>query len=431
MKKFTLKTLGCKTNQIESAVVEERLIERGFSSTDEISLSNYFILNSCSVTSTSDDKALSLLKSVKNKNPQIKTILTGCFAQLEAENLRNNPYIDILVGNNEKYDIAKIIENKAKVAFSDIFEQKEFKYEKLNSLKKTRATIKIQDGCNNRCAYCTIPLARGINRSNSIENIIEQVETLIKNGFKEVVLTGIHIGQWGKDFEKKQTILDLLKEIDKTDILRYRLGSLDPLELDNDLIDFLSKSEKFCPHFHISLQSACDKTLKNMNRHYTFEFVDKIISTINQKFIFPFIGSDIIVGFPGETEEDFEITRKNLIKLGLSQIHVFPYSKRKNTKAYSMPNQIPENIKKQRVKIIQDISNKKHIEFLQKNIGTINQIIIEPKPDNKTKLLKGVTSNYINVLVDVDNSLKNTVQKVKLIKFSDDNKKLIGEINNS
>lgn len=431
MKKFTIKTLGCKTNQIESAVIEEKLLSGSFILAESINNSDYFILNSCSVTSTSDDKAMSLLKSVKNQNPKIKTVLTGCFAQLEIENLKNNPYIDILVGNNEKYDIAKIIYSQEKIAFSDIFEQTEFKYEKLNTVNKTRATIKIQDGCNNRCAYCTIPLARGVNRSNPVQNIIEQINTLIKNGYKEVVLTGIHIGQWGKDFKNKQNILDLLKEIEKTDILRYRLGSLDPLELNDELINFLSESKKFCPHFHISLQAACDQTLKNMNRHYSVDFVSEIISKINNKFTLPFIGSDIIVGFPDETEEDFEETYKNLEKLGLSQIHVFPYSKRKNTKAFSMQNQISETIKKQRVKVIQELSNRKHLEFLQKNINSTSEIIIEPKPDKKTKLLKGVTPNYINVLVNADNSLKNTIQKIKLTKLSDDNKKIIGEINNS
>lgn len=431
MKKFTIKTLGCKTNQIESAVIEEKLIKNGYSIAETIELSNYYILNSCSVTATSDDKSLSLLKSVKKQYPKVKTVLTGCFAQLEAENLKNNKYVDILVGNNEKYDIPNILKSNEKLFFSNIFEQKEFKYEKLNSLNKTRATIKIQDGCNNRCAYCTIPLARGINRSNPIKNIIEQIKTLTANGYNEIVLTGIHIGQWGKDFTEKQSLIELLKEIEKTNILRYRLGSLDPLELNDELIDFLAKSEKFCPHFHISLQSACDKTLKNMNRHYSINYAKEIVNKINDKFTLPFIGSDIIVGFPGESEEDFEETHKNLESLGLSQIHVFPYSKRKNTKAYSMPEQVLENTKNQRVKIIQTISNKKHLSFLQKNIETFNKIIIEPKPDKKTKLLKGVTPNYINVLVDADSSFKNTIQEIKLIKISEDNKKIIGEINNS
>lgn len=431
MKKFIIRTLGCKTNQIESAIIEEKLINQGFTNSSSIDDSDYFILNSCSVTSTSDDKALGLIKSVKNQNPKIKIVLTGCFAQLESESLKVNQNIDILVGNNEKYDIPEILKSDEKVIISDIFEHKLFKYEKLTSLTKTRATIKIQDGCNNRCAYCTIPLARGANRSNSVDNVIEQINTLVENDFKEVVLTGIHVGQWGKDLKNNQNILHLLKKIETTDITRYRLGSLDPLELNDELIDFLAASNKFCPHFHISLQSATDKTLKNMNRHYSFDKVSKIISLINSKFTLPFIGSDLIVGFPDETPEDFEKTYQNLEKTQLSQIHVFPYSKRKNTKAYSMPNQIATTIKKERVKTIQTLSNQKHLDFLKRNIETSNEIIIEKNADKKTKLLKGITRNYINVLVNADSSMKNSIQNIKLTGISEDNKKLLGEINNS
>ncbi len=428
MKKFIIKTLGCKTNQIESAVIEEKLINDGYLSTTKIEETDFFILNSCSVTSSADNKALSTLRTAKKQNPKIVTVLTGCFAQLEGENLKNNPDIDILVGNQEKSDITSILKTSEKYKISDIFEHKDFRYEKLNDLKKTRATIKIQDGCNNRCSYCTIPLARGVNRSNSVKNIVEQVNVLKQNGFEEVVFTGIHIGQWGYDFQDKKSLLTLLKEVEKTDITRYRLGSLNPIELDDELIEFLSQSKKFCQHFHISLQSACDKTLKNMNRPYSFEFAQQLINKLNQKFTLPFIGSDVIVGFPGESEEDFLNTYENLKNTNLSQIHVFPYSKRKNTKAFDMPDQVSSETKKERVKAIKSLSEKKHDEFLKRNIATTAEIIIEKNKDKQTALYKGVTRNYINVLLKEKQNSNKTVQNIKLIGFSEDNKKLIGEI---
>jgi threonylcarbamoyladenosine tRNA methylthiotransferase MtaB len=286
MKRFFIKTLGCKTNQIESAIIEEKLIADGFFSSNNVSECDYFILNSCSVTDTADSKTMVLLKKAKKENPQIKTVLTGCFAQLMAEKLKVCDFIDYIVGNEEKTNIAEIIKTDIKYAVSDIFEHETFKYDKLNSLKRTRATIKIQDGCNNRCAYCTIPLARGKNRSNNINNVIEQVNILVEHGYKEVVLTGIHIGQWGMDFKDGSKLIDLLKAIDKTSVHRYRLGSLNPLEFDDELVEFLKKSEKFCPHFHMSLQSACNKTLKNMNRHYSQEISSKLLENLAEYTMF-------------------------------------------------------------------------------------------------------------------------------------------------
>ncbi len=430
MNKFIIKTLGCKTNQIESAIIEEKLIEAGFVLEKSIEESNFYILNSCSVTDNADCKALSLLRSVKKQNPSIKTILTGCFAQLEHKSLAKKIEIDFLVGNNEKLDIPKIIELKSKICVSDIFDSKKFNYQKLKSIHKTRAIVKIQDGCNNRCSYCTIPLARGINRSNSIKNIIEQITVLEENGFDEVVFTGIHIGQWGQDLAPCLSLIDLLKEVEKTKITRYRLGSLNPLELNDNLLNFLSVSDKFCPHFHMSLQSGCDKILAAMNRMYSYEFSLEIIEKINKLFEDPFIGSDIIVGFPGENNNDFEETYSNLSKTNLSQIHVFPYSKRKNTKAYDMTNQVPENLKKERVSKIKEISDIKHQLFLQKNIGKTLEIIVEDRKDKNSGLYKGVSRNYINILVAGMPVSDNKLQKVNILSLSKDAKKLIGKFIN-
>ena len=286
----------------------------------------------------------------------------------------------------------------------------------LSDMSKTRASMKIQDGCDNRCTYCIIPFARGKSRSARIDFIIDQINNFANHGFKEVVFTGIHIGLWGRDLGL--TFLDLLKEVEaKTSIQRYRLGSLNPLEITNEMLDFLQKSEKFCPHFHLSLQSACDKTLKSMNRFYKVEDYLAQIDKINSMFDLPFLGSDIIAGFAGETDEDFEITRSNLEKSGLSQIHTFPYSMRKGTVGAGLSSQVDDNVKEQRADIVKEISRKKYNDFVNKNIGTTREILIEKHPD-KTGFLKGVTRNYLTVITNSkDIKLLNTLQNVRIEEF--------------
>ncbi len=428
MKRFFIKTLGCKTNQIESALIAQKLTNNGFAEVNNVSEADYYILNSCSVTQLADNKNISFLKKAKKENPKIKTVITGCMAQLEKENLLKNDFINYVIGNYEKNDIAEILNSEIKLSVSDIFSRDLFRYEKIIKTNRTRAQVKIQDGCNNRCSYCTIPYARGKNRSNSIENIIEQINIFSANGYYEAVLTGIHIGQWGNDFPEKKTLQTLLEAIEKTPIKRYRLGSLNPIELNEKLIDFLSNSEKFCPHFHLSLQSVCNKTLENMNRKYTENQIFELVDMINKKFNNAFIGSDIISGFPDETEEDFEITLNNLNRLEITRIHVFPYSRRKGTPADIMPNQISENEKKRRVNLIQKISDRKLETFLKNNINTQNEAIIERIRDKKTNLLKGITKNYINVLINGNDNLKDTIQKVQLKEIINTQGKILGEI---
>lgn len=428
MNKFFIKTLGCKTNQVESALIAQIMISNDFEETSDIKTADYCIINTCSVTHVADSKNLSYIHRAKRENPKIKIIVTGCMAQLEKENLLKNKEIDFVVGNYEKNDIAQIIKKDERYNVSDIFNYKQFRYEKLYQTSKTRASVKIQDGCNNRCSYCTIPFARGKNRSNSVKNIIEQINLFAENGYYETVLTGIHIGQWGWDFSPKQSLKNLLEIIENSNIKRYRLGSLNPTELPFDFIDFLSESEKFCPHFHLSLQSDCNKTLSAMNRNYNEEQIKNLIEYINTKFKNAFIGSDIIAGFPEETEEDFEITRKNLSSLQLTRMHIFPYSRRKGTIADKMNNQVNEKTKQERCRILQQISDDKLQNFLSKNTDTMNEVIIEKHRDKKTNLLKGVTKNYINVLINAEDKYKDTVQTVKIINFSQDKEKMIAEI---
>lgn len=428
MNKFVIKTLGCKTNQVESALIAELLTKNGYKEVSDISAADFYILNSCSVTHIADSKNFSYIKQAKRENPNIKTVITGCMAQLEKENLLNNELIDFVIGNYEKHDIAKILNTGNKFCVSDIFSHDKFRYDKLHQTQRTRASVKIQDGCNNRCSYCTIPYARGKNRSNSIENIIEQINLFAEEGYYETVLTGIHIGQWGEDFNEKKTLRNLLEEIEKTEIKRYRLGSLNPLELSNDFIDFLTKSEKFCPHFHLSLQSVCNKTLKAMNRNYSEKDIKDLINYINIKFDNAFIGSDIIAGFPGETEDDFNITLNNLKALNLTKIHVFPYSRRKGTPADKMPNQIEQPEKKRRVALIKEVSDKKLKKFMINNLNSENEIIVEKQRDKKTNLLKGVTKNYLNVLIDDNDSYKDSLVKIKITGIFENSEKLTAKI---
>ena len=424
MKTFYIKTLGCKTNQLESAVIEEKLRNAGFLYSKDIEKCDIFILNSCSVTQATDDDCIKLINHIKQTKPDIFIILTGCFAQLQAKELKNNKNIDLILGNDDKFDIVKYLENGETFCVTDIMEVNEFHTPYVNDLSKTRANLKIQDGCNNRCSYCTIPFARGYSRSNSITNIIEQIKIYEQHDFKEVILTGIHIGQWGQDLVPSQNLLSLLKEIEKTKIKRYRLGSLNPLEINDELLDFLSNSEKFCPHFHLSLQSANDKILELMNRKYTAEFYLEQINKINKIFSLPFLGADIIVGFPNETEEDFEITKNNLKLSGLSKIHIFPYSKRKGTVAYDMENQVEEHVKKERAKELQKVSNKLYSSFLNKNIGQITDVMIEKNFDKQGNL-KGITPNYLNVIIKENNAdFLNSLKKVKITCI--ENEKLVG-----
>ena len=414
MKKFYLKSMGCKSNQFEGQIVAQKLVDAGYTQVNKQENSDYYILNSCSVTHKSDNEALYLLRHAHSLG--LKTILTGCVAQIEKEKLLAEPYIDYVYGNEDKFKIAELLKENKEFAVKDLMNEEEFCKVTLEDTTKTRISLKIQDGCDNRCSYCVIPYGRGKSRSADSNFIINEINKYVEHGYKEVVLTGIHIGLWGKEFDKE--ILDLLKEIEeKTSIPRYRLGSLNPHEITPELLNFLQASEKFCPHFHLSLQSACNRTLKRMNRHYSVEFYLDQIEDIVSRFDRPFLGSDIIAGFVGETEEDFLTTVENLKKSKLSQIHTFPYSIRKGTIAEKMEGHLPDKIKDERATIIKKISAEKYQEFVNSNIGHEAEVLIEKRLDKSGKF-KGVTRNYLTVLLEnCDfNTLQNVIIEEKMIK---------------
>lgn len=425
MKKFFIKTMGCKSNQFEGCLIEENLIKNGFEKAEDILDADFFILNSCTVTHKSDNEAFYILQHAKRQNPKLKNILTGCIAQIEKDKLLENPNVDIVMGNDEKLDISNFL--NAKFSVSEIQNLNSFHSTMLQDTKKTRASLKIQDGCDNRCSYCIIPFARGKSRSADLNFILDQIKVYETMGFKEIVLTGIHIGQWG--LERNTNLLNLLQNIEaKTNINRFRLGSLNPLEIDNEMLEFFKNSQKFCPHFHLSLQSMCDRTLKSMNRLYSVEHALELIEKISINLPLAFVGSDIIAGFTGESEEDFNITVKNLEKSKLTKIHTFPYSIRRGTAAETLQNHLTQKVKEERAGIIKQISAQKYSEFLQKNLNTVQEVLIEKNLDKKTGMLKGVTRNYINILIEPKTDFELVRNSLQFVRITDVGKSILGEL---
>lgn len=427
MKKFFIKSMGCKANQVEGLVIEQNLLKFGFEKVKNQKDADFYILNSCSVTHKSDNEAMYFLR--KAHSDGLKTVLTGCIAQIEKEQLLKEPFIDYVFGNDDKFSMAELLEKSVNFQVADLSKREIFNETVLETSPKTRISLKIQDGCDNRCAYCIIPFARGKSRSADSDFVINRINDYANQGFKEVVLTGIHVGLW-RDKDGKN-LFNLMRLIDeKTSIQRYRVGSLNPLEITSEMLDYLKNSEKFCPHFHLSLQSMCDKTLKSMNRFYSAQRCLELIDEISEKMPLAFMGSDIIAGFVGETEEDFETTVSNLKKSKLSQIHTFPYSIRKGTQAEKMEGHLSDKIKEERAEIIKKISAEKYELFVQQNIGTEHNLLIEKHLDKHTGFLKGVTENYLEVLIEnnSDTTLCNTLNQIKITENTDKYGILSGEL---
>ena len=425
---FKIFTFGCKTNRQESDFIIQELKKIGFVEKNKEEHTKYTIINSCTVTSKADDEILYLIRKQKKLYPETKIILTGCLAQADGEMLSQNPDIDLVLGNSEKLKISQYIFNEEiKYVAENLLIKTTFDEFNLQKTSRTRATLKIQDGCNNFCTYCIVPFARGKSRSSHMENVITNIKEYIKNGYKEIVLSAIHLGLWGLDLEPKRKLVDLLREIEKIDgLVRYRLGSLDPGELDEELIEFIISSPKVCNHLHISLQSATDKTLQNMNRHYSVQETIEKLNYLNQNIPYLNIGADVIVGFPGETDEDFDVTYNNIKSMPISYMHIFPYSKRQFTKAAQMPCQINETVKKQRAKKLKKLANEKQTQFLESLIGTCQHVLIE-KANKNTKIFKGVASNYTKFLVESDKNISNNIVDVQVEEIND--KKLFAKFN--
>ena len=395
-------------------------------------ISDICIINTCTVTNIADRKSRQALRKVKEKNKNAIIVATGCYAQTYKEELEKMPEIDLVLGNEEKKDIVNYIEkfietHKKIISVKDISTQKKFdELGEVSYTEKTRAVIKVQDGCNQFCSYCIIPYARGRIRSRKIENVISEIEKIAKNGIKEVVITGIHLSSYGKDFEENIGLIDLLEEINKIDgILRIRLGSLEPKIITEDFMKRLIKLEKICHSFHLSLQSGCDETLKRMNRKYTTNEFLEITEILRKYYKDVILTTDIIVGFPGETKEKFEKTYEFLKKIKFYKTHVFPYSPRKGTIAAKMPNQITGDIKSKRSKKLIELSDINEKNYNDKLIDENVEVLFE---EPKGGYIKGHTQNFILVKCKTDENFENQIKKVKII--GAETEAVIGEIYN-
>ena len=416
--KFYIYTLGCKVNTYESSVMAELLKKKGFTEIEENkeeNIADIYIINTCAVTNTASNKSLKMVRQAIRKNPNAIVAVVGCLTQKEAENVSKIDGVSIILGNKNKSKIYDYIEEyiKTKKQIVDIYNLDEIKFEdmKLDNTSKTRAFVKIQDGCNNFCHFCIIPYTRGNVRSKEKEKVFEEITQLVSNGHKEIVLTGIHTGHYGQDLNDYD-LADLLSEIVKINRLeRIRISSIEITEITDKVLDVIKNNEKIVSHLHIPLQSGCDKTLKEMNRKYDIKyFIDKIekIRSIRPDIS---ITTDVIVGYPNETEEDFKTTIENIKKINFSKIHVFPYSVRKGTVAEKMENHIDENTKKQRVNTLLQLSKDLEIDYMKKFIN--KEIIFIPEVAHNEYLI-GHTGNYLSIKVKADKSLLHEDVLVKI-----------------
>lgn len=419
-------TLGCKVNQYETNAMAQKFLEKGYQIIEEITPENedikpdICIINTCTVTNMSDRKSRQMLRRMKEKNPSTIVVAVGCYAQVAKKELSKIPEIDLVLGNNEKVEIVKYVEEYINnhinnVELDDVMYSKEFSdFGNVTYTEKTRAVIKIQDGCDRFCSYCIIPYARGRVRSRKPENIISEITQIASKGIKEVVITGIHIASYGKDFamskDNKLTnyrLIDLLEEINEIQgIQRIRLGSIEPLLITVEFVERLKRLEKICHHFHLSLQSGCDETLKRMNRRYTTEQFKEIVRLLRGAYSDVNLTTDIIVGFPGETDEEFNKTYQFLKEIKFYKMHIFKYSPRKGTKAAVMPNQINGDIKEERSKKLIELSDRNEIEYNKSYIGKNVEVLFEEEKDG---MYKGHTQNYIMVYCQSKEKLDNKI----------------------
>ena len=426
VKKVAFCSLGCKVNQYETNAMAQKFIEHGYEVVEFDEYADVYIVNTCTVTNVADRKSRQMLRRAKEINKDATLVACGCYAQVAKEELKKIPEIDLIIGNNEKNDIIQIVENHiAQKGAEDLVSDVMYKldYVELGTTtytEKTRAVIKVQDGCDRFCSYCLIPYARGHIRSRKIENVIEEIKKVVEEGINEVVITGIHIASYGRDFKGENIgLIDLLEEINKIQGLhRIRLGSIEPTIVTDEFVERLSKLDKICDHFHLSLQSGCTETLKRMNRRYTTEEFKAVTKRLRAKFPNAALTTDIIVGFPGETDEEFNTTYEFLKEIAFYKMHIFKYSQRKGTKAAVMPNQVDGKIKEERSKKLIELSNENEYNYNKKYIGKQVEVLFE---EREGEYLKGHTTNYIVVKHKTDkDDLINKIAKVTVSEAKQD-----------
>lgn len=410
-------TLGCKLNFAETSTIARQFEQNGFSKTDFDNSADVYVVNTCSVTEDANRECRRIVRNALRTSPEAFVIVTGCYAQLKPEEIANIKGVDLVLGANEKFKAHAFLngmnkKEKAEIHSCQIEDVNEF-IGSYSVSDRTRAFLKVQDGCDYNCSYCTIPLARGASRSDSIENVVRSAEKIAERGIKEIVLTGVNIG----DFQTldKKTFLDLIKELDKSEgISRFRISSIEPNLLTDEIIEFVSKSEKFVPHFHIPLQSGSDKILGLMRRRYKRELYSERVEKIKSLMPHCCIGVDVIVGFPGETESEFLETYNFIDSVNISYLHVFTYSERENTEAITFKPVISVEERRKRNKALRNLSTVKQQKFYSENIGTERTVLFES--ENKDGFIQGFTENYVKVKTKFNSEIINSLQKVLLTK---------------
>lgn len=417
MKKAALHNLGCKVNAYETEAMQHLLEEAGYEIVPFTQKADVYVINTCSVTNMADRKSRQMLHKAKKNNPDSIVVAAGCYVQTSEKEVLNDLSVDIVIGNDRKHDLVRLLEEYSLDSVNDTVDdindgKHDFEELFIDQTKEhTRAFIKVQDGCNQFCSYCIIPYARGRVRSRRFENVIAEVERLAANGFKEVVLTGIHLSSYGVDFEESTGLLELIQAVNAVKgIERIRLGSLEPKIVTEHFASELSKLDKICPHFHLSLQSGCDATLKRMNRKYTTKEYERGCELLRKYFAHPAITTDVIVGFPGETEEEFEQTKAYLEHIHFYEMHIFKYSKRKGTRAAVMPDQIDEQIKAARSEKLIALGHDMSKEFRKFYIGKNEEVLFEEKAVIGDKeYFVGYTKEYVKVAKETDENLENQI----------------------
>lgn len=417
MKKAALHNLGCKVNAYETEAMQHLLEEAGYEIVPFTQKADVYVINTCSVTNMADRKSRQMLHKAKKNNPDSIVVAAGCYVQTSEKDVLNDLSVDIVIGNDRKHDLVRLLEEYSLDSVNDTVDdindgKHDFEELFIDQTKEhTRAFIKVQDGCNQFCSYCIIPYARGRVRSRRFENVIAEVERLAANGFKEVVLTGIHLSSYGVDFEEATGLLELIQAVNAVKgIERIRLGSLEPKIVTEHFASELSKLDKICPHFHLSLQSGCDATLKRMNRKYTTKEYERGCELLRKYFVHPAITTDVIVGFPGETEEEFEQTKAYLEHIHFYEMHIFKYSKRKGTRAAVMPDQIDEQVKAARSEKLIALGHDMSKEFRKFYIGKNEEILFEEKAVIGDKeYFVGYTKEYVKVAKKTDKNLENQI----------------------
>jgi threonylcarbamoyladenosine tRNA methylthiotransferase MtaB len=426
-KKVAFYTLGCKLNFSETSTIARNFENEGFERVDFEEVADMYVINTCSVTENADKQFKQVVRKAMKLNDKAFVAAVGCYAQLKPEELANVDGVDLVLGATEKFKITDYINDLSKNDFGEVhsceIEEADFYVGSYSIGDRTRAFLKVQDGCDYKCTYCTIPLARGISRSDELQNVLKNAKEISAQNIKEIVLTGVNIGDYGKgEFGNKKhehTFLELVQELDKVEgIERLRISSIEPNLLKNETIEFVSKSRTFVPHFHIPLQSGSNEILKLMKRRYLREVYTERVNKIREVMPDACIGVDVIVGFPGETDEHFLETYHFLNDLDISYLHVFTYSERDNTEAAEMQGVVPANVRAKRSKMLRSLSVKKRRAFYESQIGTNRTVLFES--ENKEGYIHGFTENYVRVKTPWNPELANTLQKINLTKIDED-----------